>query len=287
MDVYPFNNATAGLSGKSCLSLGYRNQWDGLEGSPKEFQLNYSSPLKQINGAFGASVSQSNSGVHRMSTWSAGYNQVRSNNNYLLSGGIGIGFSCVEYDYNAIRTPNGEYNGNSVNHNDPSLLNLDKQQNLTILGSMYLQTKLLEGGIEFRRNLAYLKGGIHYFQPEQLFKVLLVKELSVDYWNFKAIIMDYTDFKENQEELILNGRFKNQYMGGLVWRGFRPSSLDAFGIHFAFNIKNGLWLGYSLEWPLNKLSPQINSITQQFGLKFEFSMGKSAINSPIIYNSRW
>ncbi|MEP7196169.1 MAG: type IX secretion system membrane protein PorP/SprF [Saprospiraceae bacterium] len=289
LDSYLANKATAGLQGQSLISLTYRNQWENLKGSPVNFQANYSMPLRMVNGGYGLHISHRSAGILSTTELGASYNQVWSKADYLVSGAFGLFDQITNLDFNKIRTPEGEYSSNIFDHHDPNLSSTATNQNAIGLNlSIYCQTRILEGGIEF--SLPVFHASKHkpsFLKTEHLLKIVLFKEFNIAQWTINASIFDYTDLVENQEEIQANIKYRDQFSGGLLLRGLRPSSLDAIGMQFSFRLAKGVWLAYHFEWPLNVLKNQINSLNQQFGLKFEFNTFDKRKRIPIIYNPRW
>ncbi|HNC36875.1 MAG TPA: type IX secretion system membrane protein PorP/SprF, partial [Saprospiraceae bacterium] len=289
LDPYRAIPAYAGLAGRSVISTAYRSQWEVLPGSPVVYNIYYNSPLRMTSGSFGIGAELSRSGVHQLQRLMTGYHHVLQTGEYLLSAGGGLGIINAIYQSDLIRTPEGEYGSGNVDHRDP-ILGSGRFNNSQLCAglSAYLQTRWLEGGFDYRFAFAKIGGGDPaFYRPGQYFKLMLMRNIALEQWNVRAYFLDYTDLKVNQEEILVQARYRNQFEIGLLWRGLRNESLDAAGGQFSFHLGRGVWLGYLAEWPLNVLKKQIGGITQQFGLKFEFNAVGGSNKLPIIYNPRW
>lgn len=241
------------------------------------------------SGSFGVGAELSRSGVHQLQRLMAGYHQIIQTGQYLLSAGGGLGIINAIYQSDLIRTPEGEYGSGTVDHRDPILGSGRINNSLLTAGlSAYLQTRWLEGGFDYRFSAARIGSNAPaFYRPGQYLKLMLMRNIAFEQWNVKLYFLDYTDLKVNQEEILVQARYRNQFEFGLLWRGVRKESLDGAGGQFSFHLGRGVWLGYLAEWPLNVLKNQIGGITQQFGLKFEFNAVGGSSRLPIIYNPRW
>ncbi|MCC6816266.1 MAG: type IX secretion system membrane protein PorP/SprF [Saprospiraceae bacterium] len=289
LDSYLSNQARAGLDGIKILSLSYRDQWAKNNYSPNNFNLNFNSPLRLINGAYGMSLNNRTSGILSQFNFKTSYNQIFTRKNYLLSISLGAYYDRFRVDYAGIRTPEGSYFGNLFNHNDPLLANSELVQHaLGASSAIYLQTKQVEFGIEYSRPLFHFNSiGRDFFKAEQLLKTVLYKELKVEQWIISSTIFHLTDFKNHQVEIKLEAGYNNLYTGGVYWRGITQNALDAFGINFSFRLIDRLWLSYACEWALRSIKNDNFGISQQFGLRMEFKARNPESKYPIIYNPRW
>ncbi len=280
--------SSAGLDGENALSLVYRNQWESLPGSPKMFQLNYSSPLMVYNGAYSIGILNESSGIHSKTSFSGYYQKVIPKNKFLAALGAGIHYDYIKADYSKIRTPDGNYNP-GIDHQDPIISNKNDLNNsvLNIIISSQLRIPLIQFGAQWKQSLISLNKKDRFYKSANLLTVTLQKEFLWSNWTYQIIYLNSTDFKFNQEEFLVNGLYKDLYSIGLLWRGLRKSSLDAVGLQLSFRLTGGIWAAYTLEWPLNILKSSIPSATQQFGLKFEWNTKAKVQRQPIIYNPRW
>lgn len=289
LDSYVANQATAGLEGVKLISLMYRNQWKDQAYTPRSFNLQYSSPLKSIQGAYGLSFYNRLHGVLSHNGVKTSYNQVFPSKNYLLSGGLGIQYDWINLDFKKIRTPEGTYVGTVVSHNDPILNNaVLTQQSIALTFALYLQSKALDAGLEYGLPILHFRpSGARILTSENILKLYLFKEFRLERWTFRATVLNLSDFIQNQEELRIDIRYLNQYSAGVFNRGFRRDSWDAYGAQFAFHLSAGIWLSYQFEIPVRTLVSKTFGATQQFGLKFDLKARDPKSRYPIIYNPRW
>ncbi|MFN8332529.1 MAG: hypothetical protein U0T81_15160 [Saprospiraceae bacterium] len=114
-----------------------------------------------------------------------------------------------------------------MDHRDP-ILGSGRLNNSQLCAglSAYLQTRWLEGGFDYRFAVARIGGGEPaFYRPGQYFKLMLMRNIAFEQWNVRLYILDYTDLKVNQEEILVQTRYRNQFEIGLLWRGLRNESL--------------------------------------------------------------
>jgi hypothetical protein len=289
LDPYNNNQATAGLNGNGLASMTYRLQWGNVSYSPRNLNLNLSSPLKTMNGAFGFAINNNSSGLLDITTLKTSYNYVLSKQNFLLSSSIGLNYNWIKLDYEKIRTPEGSYLSNIINHNDP-ILGI-KSLNQQVFGTnfaLYIQTKIIDLGAEFGTAIYHVENqGVRIHSAENILKIILYKEYNWDKWIFSGSFLNLNNFQFNQEELRLDAQYYNQYSGGLIFRGFSSNSVGAAGFHFDFKLLNNTWLSYLVEFSYKNVNPKFYGTSQQYGIRYEFQTKKAEDRFPIIYNPRW
>jgi len=114
------NPAYAGLDNSLVLTGIYRSQWQGLDQSPSQQNINAHMPIYRLSGGIGINVDNDRLGLESNLLATLSYNfHLPLNRSSKVSFGFGAGFFQQSLDGAAIRTPDGIYTDNeTINHND-------------------------------------------------------------------------------------------------------------------------------------------------------------------------
>jgi len=193
--------------GRTCVeaNLNYRNQWTGIEQTPKFYQLNAGMELGKSNG-IGLKASQQTIGLFRVTNATFGYAyKVKINETSKIHLGLGAGWQQSMFASNKAVV---------LDNNDVSLATNQSQQrsnNFNVeAGALFLSDKLTAGVSSlnlYNSNTSY--GSIAYKVKPQINVVLSYvfnkgKTVEIQPW----IVNRYTINGKNQPEGIINLRFK-------------------------------------------------------------------------------
>ncbi|MBK9271608.1 MAG: type IX secretion system membrane protein PorP/SprF [Saprospiraceae bacterium] len=289
LDVSRMVGAAAGLEGIQMATLSYRDQWSNLPGQPSYYRAGWSSPAKRLNGAYCFHASVDQLGLQSASGFKASYNQVFTTGIVLFSTGIGLGFDHRNWDGSQIRTPDGIYGNQGFDHKDPNLsLGQMSHRVFEICPSVYIQTTIMDVGLEFGVPLAQFSGPVGgVFNKNYSFRSLLYREYNIKKFVLSGQLFVYSDFIQTQSELYIKADYNANLFAAISLRGYNSKSLDAIGSQLGIKVYSQLWLIIGVELPLNVLRNQISGLNQDFGLKYVWNIKNSATRIPTIYNPRW
>ena len=286
-EKYMMNSAYAGLSGGKILTFDIREQWLGLDESPKNYSLTYSSPVYELHGSYGVKMTSISSGIQRRFGLDLTYNYVYQSRIGLFSFGLGTGIYNVRIDKNKIITPAGIYIQGESNHNDPFLstilpanINLGK---FSIFGVYYYNN--FEFGIIFDKEInitdksEYGNRDIFRLNWQYLYKI------NQDF-SIKTFGLLYTDFVLVQNDIGAVTIYRNNYLAGLNLRGYTDKTFDSLSFLIGGNINFKLRLIYSYDFTISGLQ-KVEDGTHE--IKIIYNFGKKNIKRslpPLINNPR-
>lgn len=249
LNKYIFNPAYAGLDFSVSANLMYRNQWDGIDGNPRDISLNAHLPFYLWSGAIGGIIERQSSGVISQTSLSGSYNYVSSLQYGLLSFGGRLGISQLSVDGSRIITPEGDYNG-IFSHNDPVLLeNSDLGIGLKWDAGVFFYNKKIEIGVAISHlpqnfislertsfgQTTHMNGFFQYnfklFENIDLLQSILLK----------------TDFNQVQSDISSIFKINGNIFGGINMRGYNSRSLDAMAIIAGMKLGNHYTISYSYD----------------------------------------
>jgi type IX secretion system PorP/SprF family membrane protein len=101
-----YNPASTGRVNDPTISLAYRDQWASLLGAPKTLALGFEMPTRDRNAGFGVNLYHDVIGFDRHTGVFGNYAyRIPVGRDFILSLGLKLGFSRINYDYTGIITP--------------------------------------------------------------------------------------------------------------------------------------------------------------------------------------
>lgn len=297
LDKFNTNFACAGLNGEGRVVAKYRDQWQKTESRPVFKYLSIQLPLHQFHGAGGFQMFQDETGLENRLSLRPSYNYVYSGSNILVSSGFGIAYNRNILKGNLIRTPEGDYNHIPIDHHDQYLGIVNATNtSLSFSGSVYVQSKILEGGLEYDYPLT-VKEEIPYFKYRQGLDLILAKKIKLsdvqqrssflEKLDFEVISHIFSDLIKVQSEFSAQIEYNGNIFGGMMIRGVNSISKDALAVFGGFRYNKKLILAFQFEWPRKNISPNFG-MSQEFGLMYNFNTKFGGLRkSKIIYNPRW
>ena len=268
-----------------------RSQWLAFPGQPRYQSISAHLPLYIINGGAGILFTNDDTGLENNLTFRASYNYVLETGIGLLSFGAGFGLTQKKINGDQIRTPDGLYEGNILNHQDP-LLPLSTESAIaptTALGVYFDNGEFNWGiGVEniFEQKVEFSSGitstldrvfqgffEYHYFYNEEL--------------EFIPFAYAKTNLSQLQAELSVMARYQNQYFGGIGIRGYSAKTFDSIQVFFGLNINPKTMVAYSFDAAISSLKDfedGTHELILSYNLGKPIGVGKP---QPVIHNPRF
>lgn len=285
-DKYRLNGAYGGLSNQKILSVGYRDQWNGLDGHPKQLYLSYNQPIYNLFGGGGIKVSSDFKGIKNVFHFEASYNYVFSGYLGLFSIGGALGSDIYSFSAEKIITPEGETLNNGIyEYNDGFLdgfVNNNSYFPSLSLFALY-NYKNFEFGIVFDKKInvvqkEYNLGNIFKFNWQYNHRI--TPDIFV-----KAFGVIYTDFNVVQNEMSFVLNYKN-LLGGFGLRGYSPKTFDSVYIVAGGNVNARIKVIYGFDISISEIK-RANSGVHEIKLIYNFGVSNKSVNlPPVIYSPR-
>ncbi len=287
---YQMNPAYAGFDFSLNVTGVYRSQWNEFATAPTTQSINAHLPLYFLNGAMGISVSNEQLGYFNNTMGTVSYNYVYESSIGLFSAGLKAGFMQSTLNGSALRSPDGEYEGQTFNHNDPTLSEISQSGVGVIYGAgVYFIGDFFEGGLSITElpsqrislndtkvELApylnfYFESGIYINDELTLTPTLLVR----------------TDFVEVQTDLSLVAKLSGNIFGGIGLRGYNSTTIDAAVILAGWRFNEHYTLSYGYDIGLSSLR---GSHEGSHEILLNYNLNKligAGLPPKIIYNPRY
>ena len=294
LNRYNFNPAYAGLD-YSLSSTGVsRNQWNGISRRPSTQSLNAHMPLYIANGGVGFKLENDILGSRRNLNFALSYNYVMTNDWGILSIGIAAGINQFTLDGTELRTRDGNYEGNVIEHQDPLLPNTKESD---------LKPRFEVGAYailgDFEAGISVVNIGAGSFNIPGQDGILKVPQdpvihLSSEYtlamnpdWDFIPSIFISSDINETQLSGLLRFVYGSRISFGAGWRGYSQNSFDAAIGTVGYKINEHFDLHYAYDIGLSDLTTRSNG-SHELILKYNLNKKIGAGTLPrIIYNPRF
>lgn len=269
-----------------------RTQWLGLNGSPMIQAVSADLPIPLFNAGIGFVVQNESLGAFKQSSFRFRSSFKIINNKRLLSVGVGIGMKQARLDGSILITPEGIYEEDIINHEDPLV---DEINTLSIIPSadlgVYYRDQSWEAGafvgqiIPSRLKLGADNASIIGLEPVFQAYINRVFSLSNDL-EVKPSIWVYSDLKSTQMTGGLLLGYQKKAELGIFVRGYNKYSIDALIATVAYNVNNRLRVAYGFDYPLSSL----NNFTKQsheFTITHHIYSIFGGKKGKIIYNPRF
>jgi type IX secretion system PorP/SprF family membrane protein len=294
LNPYIFNPAYAGSEVSLVANAIYRSQWVDLPGAPETQQINAHLPVNRFSSGVGVRIERDATGPHQTTLAVLSYNyQWEINNRYRLHLGVSGGYQQYLLDGTALRTPDGQYTDQSLQHNDPYL-----SEGRVTAGSgvveagLWFDTESWAFGVSTQPAAAPAlrvnSDGLYRLQPAMHFMVQSFYRLELkDNLMLKPGVLVITDTKKTQAEISLMAQLNKKYIALIGWRGFTGKSRDALIIGAGLDINDRTTAVYSFDIPQSALSAVqrgSHELTLRYRLNNPIGTGKLP---PIIYNPRF
>lgn len=284
---YTYNPGYAGLDRSLSVTAGVRSQWSQFGDAPITQMVQAHLPLYIISGAAGIALTNDQLGVFRRTSVSLSYNYVLDSPIGLISTGLRLGGQQVRLDANRIRTPDGFYADNVIDHNDPRLTEVPLEGIAPIWGiGMFLSQEFLDVGLSVD-NFSSAEAGASGFNEHLLFTVYGAYQLPLtEILAIEPNILVKTDGAQTQLDIGVLGHY-NQFLAGLSLRGYNSDSLDAIGVIAGLRVNSHVRVSYSFDLGLSGLR-SFHDGTHEFIFNYNLNKPIRTGELPrIIYNPRF
>ncbi len=287
VDLYQINPAFGGLERSLHANFNYRDQWSGFDQNPVHLKVNAHLPLYLLEGGAGISMQTDKLGGLSMNSFKVSYNNIRKTAFGIISGGLGLGFTTTNLDGSVLLTPEGIYENNTIEHNDPILVSeglsgtrLDYDLGIFI-GMEALDISLSLSNLFLPK---FDVQNINITNPN-IVNLFIRKPLFIRDLVFVPSVLIKTDFLSYQTEiscLIKNG----SVFGGLSLRGYSKRSFDSVVFLGGIKINTNYTLSYSYDAGISSLrtiSQGVHEVNVSYNLNKLIGVG---LPPEIIYNPR-
>ncbi len=289
------NPAEYGLENALEIVGTYRDQWNGLEGAPKVQRFNISTPIKFLGGGIGFGLQNFNTAAHANLSLKLGYAYHINLNKYSkLSLGLNIGANNASLDATKLITPDGDYAGGVVNHNDNFLSNNDlKGWSLNYDAGVSYSSYPLKVGVSIQnisnqklslsssdRSLSTYAESRYRFYSSYIIALPLEFELKP----FITVWSNLSTLQTNFQSLIT---YREKWSLLLGVRGYSKVSFDSFQVGGVFNLSENLSISYIFDNSLSQIK-EITNESHEITIHYQLDMSSDAKTSiPKIYNPRY
>ncbi len=286
LDYYSDNPAYAGLNRSLSINLKSRTQWQNLNNNPRQINLNGHLPVYLINGGSGFALKSIKMGAIKYTAGSLSYNYITPINQGVMSLGMRMGVSQIEYDGSQLITPDGIYD-NAIDHRDP-ILSSDIANNLAANYTLgfFIGHNKFDLGVSVN-NLGIGDSNVNEANVADNSKLSIFYAMPIRGENltFTPNLLAKTNFKQMQLDigiLIKNG----SVFGGTSVRGYNSTSIDAINIIGGIKINEHYTLSYSYDIGINDLR-DVNQGSHEFILNYNLNkLIGIGLPPEIIYNPR-
>lgn len=286
-----FNPAYAGLDNSLSITGAFRKQWVDFEGSPTTQNVNVHAPFYFLSSGIGLSLENDVLGAERNTTAMLAYNyQLQVGRQGILAIGLGGGMIQKRLDGSKLRTPDGIYEGSTIDHQD-NILPITEVTEMapTFEAGIYYMSEAFEVGIS-AKNLS--EQTIEY----ELLNITQVRSYfftAATHFNIGRDLMLHpsiflkSDVQQTQLDFSAIVSYNDNIFLGASFRGYDANTQDAVAIIGGWKVSENVTLAYSYDITLSSLK-NANSGTHEIMLNYNLNKIIGAGKPPrIIYNPRF
>ena len=290
---YGINPAYAGFDGSLSIAAVVRTQWNQITGNPISQHVESHLPLTTWPGGIGLTLDNESLGSWQQTKMALSYNYITQISDFVISTGGRLGWIQASLNGLDLRTPEGIYEGFSIDHQDVyvPLSNINSHHYTLDIG-MYIVWNGIELGLSalyvnrprFKLNTlgidnarlrmsynAIIRYGISLYESLDLTQSLIIR----------------TNFVQQQIDGMISATYKKSVMFGLGFRGYTKNSADAVLLSIGSRLSNKLWFRYGFDLGISRLS---GLGTGSHEMMLTYNLGKSLTKNKrnkIIYNPRF
>ncbi|MCB0687673.1 MAG: PorP/SprF family type IX secretion system membrane protein [Saprospiraceae bacterium] len=293
LDKYRFNPAYAGMDASLSITGSLKSQWEGLPGAPKFQNISAHMPVYIANGGAGIQLLHDRIGVEESVGFRASFNYVFETSIGIFSAGFSAGMLQKKIDGSKLRTHDGIYEGQTIIHNDPilsSTIGSGISPNTAV--GVYFTNDYIEAGLAVEQ---LLNPTVTLNNAEETnFQLRRTINVFVEYnYPVNEILQLFpslyvkTDGIQTQVDFSTRFDYQEIYFGGLTFRGYSKSTIDALALFVGARVSKQLSLAYAYDITLSKLSTfseGTHEIVIHYNLSKPIGVGKP---ERIIYNPRF
>jgi type IX secretion system PorP/SprF family membrane protein len=289
-DRYAFNPAFGGMESSLVANLQYRTQWVGLPGNPESYLLDAHLPFYLWKGAIGMALVKESLGAESQTSFLLSYNYIRETSLGLFSLGLRSGISQKSLDGAKLRAPEGNYEGNIIDHHDINLPNgFVNGISPVVEAGLYYAGDYFEAGIsmtDFYPGGMTLSDEIHY-NPKpgfHFFGEYFIE--SFDQISIYPVIYIKSDLSETQTEVAVRAEWQKLVTAGIGYRGMGNKNVDALILAAGVRLSPKFFLHYSYDIGLSSLNTAHQGTHE---ILISYNLGKmigTGLPPRTIYNPR-
>jgi len=270
----------------------HRSQWVGFEGNPKSQLLSFTSPLRNLNSAGGIVVINDMVGAERNTFVAVSYGYKTSFKFGALSGGISAGMVQKALDGSQLRAPQGQYD-ETFTHND-DLIPEGQTSGWApdFSAGIWFNTKNFYTGLStthiFENKVkSSAPGGTAKLMIDRIFYGVAGYALGLSKnVKLKPAVLVKSDLVTAQMDFSVLCHFKENIWGGVSFRGYSTSTLDAAVGLFGFRLGRNFNVTYAYDVSVSDIGP-FNSGSHEISLNYQIPLKDRSKAGKIIYNPRF
>lgn len=290
---FTINPAYAGKGESLIANAALRQQWSGLQGAPQSQNINAHMPLNIISSGIGINLESDKLGTQQATYIALSYAyHLRLQKHQTLSVGVRGGLQQLNWNGSAIRTPDGQYPVNIVEHKDGILGNSSFGGSApSIDAGLWFRTKNIQIGAAVKNltqnsiNYAINNGNIRLVT--NYFFTFAADLQFDDNLTLSPSLLFKSDLIENQLDININSELYNRFFFGIGYRGYSKNSTDALTFLAGAKLNEKINLFYGYDFSLSRLknsSSGSHEILLQYNLNTLIGKGTP---EKIIYNPRY
>lgn len=290
LDRYQFNPAFGGMESSLSITGNYRSQWTGIAGNPEQKYVSAHMPFYLWKGALGMAVQHESIGVQKILSATISYNYVLETNIGLFSAGFAAGITQQSLDGSLLQTPEGEYEGPTILHNDP-ILPTTLVNGIAPLfhAGVYYAGDYFEGGLAVS---GYTPGNIRLenFEIRDRAVINFFGEYFIEPWTDISLyptVYITSDLVQTQTNVAIRAEYKDFLTLGTGVRGYNGNTLDAVMIFGGLRVSDHMHLYYAYDLSLSALS-KVTEGSHELMLRYNLNKVIGAgLPPPVIYSPRF
>jgi len=287
---YQMNAAYAGFDRSLSITGASRSQWATFDGAPTTQNLNAHLPFYIWNGGIGINLENDKVGALSSTSVSLSYNYVYESPIGLFSFGGRLGVLQSRLDGTQLITPQGIYEGGTIEHNDGILPNqaISGSSPIWSLAGYYIND-YFETGLSISDLPSHVTsiGGLD-----------IDKKTVINWFGEANFPLTYdidivpsvfvkSDLTQTQVEVAGLANYRDQYYGGIGMRGYSANSLDAVVFYAGLRFSKKYRLTYSYDLGINGLQ-RFHEGTHEFVLNYNLQkLIGLGLPPKVIYNPRF
>ncbi|MCB0644890.1 MAG: PorP/SprF family type IX secretion system membrane protein [Phaeodactylibacter sp.] len=291
LNKFGINPAYAGLDQSLSVTGVYREQWVDLPGSPVTQHFNLHLPSYFLGGGLGLEVENERLGAEEHFAASLSYaNHLILRNRNIISIGVSGGIVQKALDGSLLRTPDGVYEGPTINHNDDLLPDGRLSATGATFGAgIYFQGESFETGLSVD-HIAESSTAFSLFDYKlrRTFSYFATYGFDVGRkFRFSPSVLVKSIIEQTQMDFSALVQYNDNLFAGVTFRGYSAPSIDALAIFGGFKINEKFTVAYGYDITLSSLSDVSrgsHEVLLNYNLGKPLNKGKLP---PIIYNPRF
>jgi len=288
------NPAWAGMEESLSITGLIRQQWVDLNGSPQTQLLLAHMPVYVANSSFLLGARRDITGAFETLELTGGYAyRISTGNNLDIQAGLSGSYIQSGLDGNRLRAPEGNYDENIVDHNDPRLpVGKVMGSSFAANAGIVVRNEWFDAGLALyninQPGVNFEREDVPSFIYSRYYTAFGRGRIPLTYpFQFVPALAIRSDLIQTQAELTLNLNYLNNIEGGFTFRGYNFNTMDAVVMQVAFRIRGNTQIGYAYDIPVSPLRA-VNKGSHEVMLKFNFEGAAGrGIPPKIIYNPRY